>query len=80
MIERAITPEAVERIIASGELVADYPDDRPYPSCLILGFDQGRPIHVVLARDAVTGVCLVVTVYPPDPTLWDPTFMRRRRP
>lgn len=80
MFERAIAPEAVGRIIAQGEIVADYPDDRPYPSMLILGFDQTRPIHVVVARDAVTNECHVVTVYLPDPALWDETFKRRGKP
>ena len=37
---------------ASGEVISEYPDDVPFPSCLILGFVGTRPIHVVTARDA----------------------------
>jgi len=80
MFYRAIAPEVVGRIVSQGEIIADYPDDRPYPSSLILGFDQTRPIHVVAACNAVTDECYVVTVYLPDPALWDETFKRRRKP
>ncbi|MEI6413174.1 MAG: DUF4258 domain-containing protein [Pseudomonadota bacterium] len=79
MFERAVTPETIEQIITQGETIASYPDDRPYPSELMLGFDQTRAVHVVVARDAETGQCHVVTVYVPDPVLWDETFKRRKK-
>jgi Domain of unknown function (DUF4258) len=78
MFERAIAPAVILEIIAKGEIIANYPEDRPYPSALILGFEQTRPIHVVVARNATTGECHVVTVYVPDPALWDATFKQRR--
>jgi hypothetical protein len=78
MFERAIAPDVVRWIVTTGEVIADYPDDRPYPSALMLGFDQARPIHVVAARNAITNECHVVTVYVPDPALWDVTFKKRR--
>lgn len=79
MFERAITPDVIREVVAIGEIIANYPEDRPYPSALILGFDQTRPIHVVAARNATTGECYVVTVYAPDPALWDETFRQRRK-
>ena len=80
MFERAVAPELIEKIVAEGEIIANYPDDRPYPSALILGFDKVRPIHVVAARNSATGECHVVTVYVPDPALWDETFKQRVMP
>ena len=80
MFERAITTEVIRKVVTKGEIIANYPDDRPFPSALILGFDQARPIHVVAARNATTGECHVVTVYVPDPALWDATFKQRRAP
>ena len=80
MFERAIAPDAIRKIVAQGEIIASYPDDRPYPSELILGFDQARPIHVVVARNAETGECIIVTVYVPDPALGDAAFKQRRAP
>lgn len=78
MFERAITPDVIREIVTKGEIIANYPDDRPYPSALILGFDQDRPVHVVAARNVATGECHIVTVYVPDPVLWDAAFKQRR--
>ncbi|MBK6637208.1 MAG: DUF4258 domain-containing protein [Rhodocyclaceae bacterium] len=78
MFERAIAPQTVARLLAEGEIIAEYPDDRPHPSVLILGFDGQRPIHIVVAQEASTACCVVVTVYPPDATLWDEAFKIRR--
>ena len=61
-----------------GERIADYPDDTPYPSVLLLGFIDTRPLHVVVAVDRTQGVCYVVTAYEPDLTLWEPDFKTRR--
>lgn len=79
MFERGIGPEAVERIVGDGEQIASYPDDTPFPSALILGFDEGQPVHLVVSRDAVTGLCYIVTVYRPEPEAWSVDFKTRRR-
>ena len=67
MFERAITPDVIREDVTKGEIIANYPDDRPFPSALILGFDQARPIHIVAARNAATSECHVVTVTRPHP-------------
>ena len=79
MFERAVSPGAVGRILAQGETIAYYPEDRPYPSTFLLGYDEAGPIHVVAARDMATGICYVITVYRPDPALWSADFRTRRR-
>jgi len=78
MFQRGIDPDMVMRVIASGEVVADYPDDQPFPSALLLGFHVGNPIHAVVAQDPVTGDCHLVTAYRPDPLIWDEAFTKRR--
>lgn len=78
LFERAIPPDAVLRIIEEGEVIASYPDDLPFPSVLILGFEGGTPLHAVVARDAKSGRCIAVTVYAPDPELWSDDFRTRR--
>lgn len=36
--------------VLQGEIIEDYPEDRPYPSCLIHGMTfTGEPIHSVWA-------------------------------
>lgn len=78
MFEREISPEAVKNVAVAGEVIASYPDDQPYPSALLLGFVNTQPIHIVIAQDESTQACIIVTVYLPDPVLWDDSFKRRR--
>jgi hypothetical protein len=73
MFARRITVDEVREVIANHEIIVEYPDDVPYPSNLLLGGVSGRPLHVVLGYD-------VITVYEPDPTLWDEKFRKRRTP
>jgi Domain of unknown function (DUF4258) len=78
MFQRGVRPDAVNAVVSGGETVADYPDDSPYPSRLLLGFVESRPLHVVVAWDAATGACIIVTAYEPQPEKWEPGFRKRR--
>jgi hypothetical protein len=55
MFERAIRTSDVRSVIASGEIIAEYPEDAPLPSRLILGFVDDVPPHVVVGEDRETG-------------------------
>ena len=62
-------------------IVEEYPDDRPYPSVLVLGrTSEGRPVHVVCAYAPEEDQLIVITVYEPDPNRWDEGFRHRRKP
>jgi hypothetical protein len=37
-----------------------------------------QPLHVVIGVEASTRICYIVTVYRPDPSLWDSAFRIRR--
>jgi uncharacterized protein DUF4258 len=78
MFQRGIDPDAVAQVISSGEVIADYPDDQPYRSTLLLGFHGGQPVHAVVARDPGSGECHLVTIYRPDPVMWDEAYKKRR--
>jgi hypothetical protein len=80
MSERAITEQDVREILSAGESIEEYPDDTPYASRLMLGWCRDRPLHVVAAENAEANETIVITVYDPDPTLWEPGFRQRRRP
>jgi len=41
--ERDISRAEVEQAIAQGETIESYPDDKPYPSRLVLANVKGRP-------------------------------------
>jgi hypothetical protein len=78
MLERGITMAEIEQVALSGDEIEGYPDDTPFPSRLLLGFPQGRPVHVVLAEEPDSDVTHVITAYVPDPSMWDEAFRRRR--
>jgi len=50
MFKRDIEIKDIRYTIEYGEEINRYPDDKPYPSYLLFGFVEKRPIHVVLAR------------------------------
>jgi len=57
--------------VLQGEIIEDYPTDKPYPSCLIYGDNfQGEPIHSVWAFNDKTNWAALITVYRPDPNRW----------
>jgi len=58
-------------VIDSGEIIEEYPNAYPTPSCLILGFNTfGDPIHSVWSYDRIKHIAKLVTVYRPDPQRW----------
>lgn len=76
MAERGISEEDVARVIARGKEIESYPDDKPYPSRLLLGWVERRAIHAVTAT--AEHDIIVITVYEPDPAFWEPGFERRK--
>jgi len=78
MFERGLEEGDVEEVVRTGEEIATYPDDQPFPSRLLLGFVVGRPVHVVVARDDEAGCCYVITAYVPDASIWQDDFRTRR--
>lgn len=76
--ERGIALDDIEQCIRTGRIIEEYPDDTPFPSCLVLGKAcKGSPLHVVISRDS--DFIYVITAYYPDPDKWDTTFSCRRK-
>ena len=78
MFDRGITEAEVSRVLSDGEEIAAYPDDTPYPSRILLGWRGNRPLHVVAAYNVEDDEQIVITVYEPDPALWEDGFRRRK--
>jgi hypothetical protein len=58
------------------ELIEDYPEDPRGHSQLVLGFTTaGLPIHAVCATHEETLV--IITLYRPDPNLWQDNRIRK---
>ena len=78
MFKREISIDYVNVILKHSEVIKEYPEDKPYPSFLILGFISERPLHLLVAREKETGCCILVTVYEPDNKLWTNDFRSKR--
>lgn len=77
LIERSITVDDIVTCIDKGEIIKQYEDDKPFPSCLILGISlNGKYLHVVVSYDEP--YIYLITAYHPDAEQWEPDFKTRR--
>lgn len=76
-ILRRISVQEIREVLASGEIIEDYPDDKYGPSCLIMGFTSGRKaLHIQCSHPSRTLV-KIITLYEPDPGSWIDFKVRR---
>ena len=77
MGERNISISDVKHCIDGGEIIEDYPNDFPYPSCLIFGHAvDGKIIHVVAGCDGTT--VYIITAYIPNTLKFENDLKTRR--
>jgi hypothetical protein len=77
MLERGIGRNQVKNAILHGDIIENYPDDHPIPS-LLLALNQPEALHVVLAYDAASEQCHIITAYRPDLTHFEVDLVTRR--
>jgi hypothetical protein len=77
MFERNVNTEELRQIIDNGKVIERYVNDSPYPSKLILGKVNNRPLHVVVNENKEGNNIVVITVYEPDPQKWIKNDIRR---
>ncbi|MCI8379594.1 MAG: DUF4258 domain-containing protein [Lachnospiraceae bacterium] len=78
LYERNISIDDIVNGINTGEIIKQYRDDKPLPSCLILGFSlKSQYIHIVVSCDA--NFIYLITAYFPDSEIWENGFKKRRR-
>ena len=77
LTERNITIDAIKSAIKTGEIIKQYEDDTPFPSCLLLGLtEQNENIHIVVSID--NGYLYIITAYYPDENDWEADYKTRR--
>lgn len=79
MFEQKLSIEIVKQIALGGEIIKSYDDDKPFPSYLCLGFENGKPIHVVAAINQQEKTCVIITAYIPDSSLWSSDYKTKIR-
>ena len=76
--ERGIKTKDIRAAVCQGEIIEQYPDDMPFPSCLILGKDgSGRYLHICMSDEGSSGS--IITAYYPDPEKWNDTLTKRKQ-
>lgn len=79
-VERNITAETIRQVGERAELIEEYPEDKYSPSCLLLGFSRnGEPLHLHVSR-ADGPTVKIITLYRPDPTVWEGFRLRKAEP
>ena len=78
MLERSISREDIYQVLLNGEMIESYPNDEPFPSFLILGFVDKRPIHVVVAYNKYDDFISIITTYEPDSEIFTSDYKTRR--
>ena len=77
LFERGITINDIMACIEHGEIIKQYEDDKPFPSCLILGMSvNNRYIHVVVSHD--DEFIYLITAYYPNAEVWESDFKTRK--
>jgi hypothetical protein len=63
---------------ATGEIIEDYPEDYPNPSCLIFGYNvNGQILHIVAGCDNIN--IYIITAYYPDTKKFEDDLKTRRK-
>ena len=77
MQERDISRADVKNCILNGEIIEDYPNDFPYPSCLIFGYTiKEKVIHVVVGSDGE--YIYIITAYFPNKEKFEDDLKTRK--
>lgn len=77
LFQRNITTEDIENALLNGEIIEEYADDYPYPSCLVYGVNLNNEVlHVVCGANETE--LWIVTAYYPDDIKWEKDFKTRK--
>lgn len=75
--QRDIKMKDIRYAINNGEIIEQYSDDYPYPSCLILGKTKSDEyIHIVMSDEGT--MSRIITAYYPDADKWSQDFRTRK--
>ena len=78
LVQRNLKFADVVSCINTGEIIEQYENDLPFPSCLILGKAMdGNPMHVCVSHNN-KGVMFLLTAYRPNNIVWKEDFKTRR--
>ena len=75
--ERGIRAKDIRSAVMSGEIIEQYPDDFPFPNCLLCGKSAGEEIiHVCMSDEGESSK--VITAYFPSAEKWNADCKTRK--
>ena len=75
--QRNIRFAEIKEAVRNGEIIEEYPNDYPYPSCLILGYTNDKKVLHIVVGLGETKLWLI-TVYKPDINQWSSDYKSRK--
>ena len=79
--ERSINKSNIKQAVINGEIIKEYPEDKPCPSRLLLYIVDNKPLHVVCSIESedLQNRVIIITVYEPSLEEWNEDFRTRRK-
>ena len=77
LLQRGISAHDVESAMHNGSIIEDYPEDYPFPSCLIMGKTiKDNILHIVCAIG--DDKLWIITAYEPNLEEWETDYRTRK--
>ena len=77
LLQRNISQSDIENTLLNGEIIEEYEDDYPYPSCLVFGRNlDNEVIHVVCGSNGEE--LWIITAYYPNELEWERDLKTRK--
>lgn len=77
LLQRGIEQKSIEEALLDGEIIEEYEDDYPYPSCLVYGISLDNKImHIVCGSNGEE--LWLITAYYPDAIEWKTDYKTRK--
>ena len=75
--QRKIKMKDIKEVLMNGTIIEQYPQDFPFPSCLIFGYSMEKvPIHIVMSEEG--NASRIITAYIPTLERWEPDYKKRK--
>ncbi|QMW06608.1 DUF4258 domain-containing protein [Spirosoma foliorum] len=79
LVERQIRQKDVLNVLSLGEAIRYYYDDRPFPSVLMFGWVEDRPLHVVASYAKADDMVYIITVYEPSLDVFESDYKTKKQ-
>ncbi len=78
MRQRKISVSDILTVLNDFSIIKEYKVDKPFPSYLLVGFADKKPIHIVVGVNEIDFEIHLITAYIPDDLIWEDNYRRRK--